>query len=414
MDHRPQREDSHLKRTILRRTSVRAIAYAMVLIAVRDSVDIINLPSAAYMKDVLKLGPAGFASAGLLMGIPGYFGPVCGYIRDRWSPFGLGDRGYFVLVGSILAGICIFIFVTPIGYGPFVGGAVVWSAGLILLYSAISGTQTTLARKYKNAGWMATFVTLAVGILSVVIPLIGGRLAVQFAYRQILLPFSLLCIALAAFGLWRPKVVASDDFEPVRHNRHVIEDCLRLIRHEPFRKALLLSCLWGISPVSTAVLTFLVIDQFKGTMETVGQIQSLEAFAGLPMVLLFGFLATRFDLRRILFAGVAASIVQFAPLMWARTVSGVFISYAMAGILGDLVETALLDLKMRSCPEGLEGLSLSLIGLATSLMAGATIWLGAQIFQSYGIVPVVILSGLGSLIMLPFILRLRKGVVAVQ
>jgi MFS family permease len=149
-------------------------------------------------------------------------------------------------------------------------------------------------------------------------------------------------------------------------------------------------------------------------METVGQNESLSALAGLPVLLLFGLLATRFDLRRILFVGVAASILQFVPLLFAHNLSGLLVSSFVAGLLGYLVETALLDLRMRSCPEGLEGLSLSLIGLAMLLMAGASIWLGAQVFQRDGIVPLVFLAGFGSLVMLPFILRLPKSVASVQ
>jgi len=228
------------------------------------------------------------------------------------------------------------------------------------------------------------------------------------------LPFSLFCLGIGALGFWRPKVISAERSELQKEERHVAKDLHRLIRHDPFRKALMLSCLWSFSPISAGILTFLVIDRFGGTMATVGQNQSLAALGGLPVVLLFGLLATRFNLRWILFVGIAASVFQFAPLLTAHNLSGLLFSSLVSGLLGNLVDTALLDLKMRSCPEGLEGLSLSLIGLTMSLMGGASIWLGAQIFQKYGIVPVVYLSGFGSLVTLPFILRLPKAVSTVE
>jgi hypothetical protein len=60
------------------RVSKRALAYAMLMIIARDAIEVINLPAAGYMKDVLKLGPVGFAAVNLFNAVPGYFGPVYG------------------------------------------------------------------------------------------------------------------------------------------------------------------------------------------------------------------------------------------------------------------------------------------------------------------------------------------------
>ena len=64
------------------------------------------------LKDHLHVALGDAATFRVLTAIPVYAAVVFGFVRDRWSPFGQYDRGYFLLFAPLLA--LLFIH-SPIG-----------------------------------------------------------------------------------------------------------------------------------------------------------------------------------------------------------------------------------------------------------------------------------------------------------
>src|SRR5215472_8372481 len=81
--------------------------YASVLVTALNftspSVGLFVIPLSFILKNKLHLSANGLALFTLWAGVPAYFSFVFGIIRDRWSPLGLGDRGYFILFGGLSA-----------------------------------------------------------------------------------------------------------------------------------------------------------------------------------------------------------------------------------------------------------------------------------------------------------------------
>src|SRR5215472_8908583 len=55
---------------------------------------LIDLPVSFFAKNRLHLSAHALAQFRLITGIPLYLGFIFGFVRDKWSPFGLRDRGY--------------------------------------------------------------------------------------------------------------------------------------------------------------------------------------------------------------------------------------------------------------------------------------------------------------------------------
>src|SRR5947208_978025 len=81
------------------------LSYACVMIVVLSftspSVGLFVIPISFVLKNSLHLSANALATFTLAAGIPAYFAFAFGVARDRWSPLGLGDRGYFTLFGAI-------------------------------------------------------------------------------------------------------------------------------------------------------------------------------------------------------------------------------------------------------------------------------------------------------------------------
>ena len=74
------------------------------------------------LKDHLHVALGDAATFRVLTAIPVYAAVVFGFVRDRWSPFGQYDRGYFLLFAPLLALLMLWLASRPLTYTDLVLG----------------------------------------------------------------------------------------------------------------------------------------------------------------------------------------------------------------------------------------------------------------------------------------------------
>ena len=62
---------------------------------------LVALPLVFFLKNRLHQSPDQVALFALVAATPTYFGWLFGFIRDRWSPFGGGDRAHLLVFGVL-------------------------------------------------------------------------------------------------------------------------------------------------------------------------------------------------------------------------------------------------------------------------------------------------------------------------
>ena len=77
---------------------------------------LMDIPISFFLKNKLHLKAHEVAEFRLVSAIPLYLSCVFGFIRDTWNPFGMQDRGFMLLFGTISAGLYVFFAFTPITY----------------------------------------------------------------------------------------------------------------------------------------------------------------------------------------------------------------------------------------------------------------------------------------------------------
>jgi len=75
-----------------------------------------DIPISFFLKNKLHLKAHEVAEFRLVSAIPLYLSCIFGFIRDTWNPFGMRDRGFMLLFGTLTAGLYIFFAFTPITY----------------------------------------------------------------------------------------------------------------------------------------------------------------------------------------------------------------------------------------------------------------------------------------------------------
>ena len=117
---------------------------------------ILGIPLQFFLKDQLHLSPGAIARFSFVTGLPLYFGFLFGLIRDRWRPFGRGDRGYLLIFTPLSCLIYIALSWSNNGYAPLIFGMLGAAVLFRFLASACQGLTAELARDRSVSGHLST------------------------------------------------------------------------------------------------------------------------------------------------------------------------------------------------------------------------------------------------------------------
>jgi MFS family permease len=380
---------------------------------------LIAVPILFFLKNRLHLTASQTALFALISSIPLFLGFVFGFIRDRWSPFGLGDRGHLMVFGLITAAIYLAIAFLPPTYPVLLVGGLLATASIQLVYGAANGIASTIGRKHAMTGQMSTAMNVANTVPAAIAFLLGGILssalehgdAVQAA-RTLFLIGAALMMAIAAFGAFGPRRL----FEEGRSEPQLLNplaDIGRLMRSWPVYPALIVQLLWQFGPAAGSALQYHLSGDLHGSDAQVGQFFAVFYASFIPTFILYGFLAQRFSLRVLMWVGAIMAVPQMAPLLFIKTADLAVWSALPLGILGGIAQVAFMDLAMRACPEGLEGTMMMLLWSCywISYRLG-DLW-GGDLYDHHGGFSVAIWATIGVYAaILPVLLLVPRRIVA--
>ena len=347
---------------------------------------LVDLPAGRFMKETLGWGAATMALFGLICSIPGYFSPMIAYLRDRWSPFGMGDRGFFLIAAPMIAAACAWNSVSHPTFNHFIFGALLWGAAFLLLAVAGGGLSATFSQRYGIGSKLAPLNKVGIIGIGAAAPVVGGMMAERLTYRTTLLALMSGTALMLAFAFWRPKTV--DLRQHVRSNdapRHLLTDLRSLLRSRVFLMIVLFSMMWSFSAVSDSVLLFFWRDRLHLSMESIGRVQGLICISNLPAILAYPFLVRKFDFRRLIVIGVLLASLEYIPLLWAHNLASAYISCLSTGFFVAFVNTAICDLQWKFCPEGIEASGMAVCGLLVGIMTSFSAVLGGWVLDRFGL-----------------------------
>ena len=178
---------------------------------------LITLPLVFFLKNRLHQTPNQVALFALLAASPTYVGFLFGFIRDRWSPFGGGDRANLVVFGLGAVAAYVALAFAPPAYGVLLAGGVVVGVLMQMVSGAASGIATAIGRRHAMSGQMSTAMNTAIIVPAVMVGWLGGLLADAIeglpagqALRPVFLIGAGLMVLVALFGALGPRRVFED------------------------------------------------------------------------------------------------------------------------------------------------------------------------------------------------------------
>ena len=382
---------------------------------------VIDIPVTFFLKNRMHLASHELAIFKLWIGLPLILGFVFGYIRDRWSPFGGGDRAHLLVFGVLTAFIYGSMALMNPTYAVFLAGLFVATMAFRMVSSAVYGVTTTLARKHAVSGQMSSIISMG-GAIPDLVSFIGGGLLSQTlegqgataAARVLFFCAAGLMLAIAILGLVGPKWVLDEG----RHDTNgvdLMQDLKRIARHWPIYPAMLIQLLWQFSPGSGTVLQYHIVDHLHATDAQWGAWQGLFFGSFLPIYALYGWLSQKFRLRTLLWFGFTVAVFQMAPLLLVHDAVGALEAAVPMGILGSVAQAALVDLVIRSAPRGCQGTMMMLFYACYYFSVRAGDLLGTWIYDKHGgFIPTVVVTIIVYALILPVILLVPKRLTATR
>ena len=351
---------------------------------------LVALPLVFFLKNRLHQDPSQVAMVAFLAASPTYFGFLGGFIRDRWSPFGRGDRAHLIVfgLGTVLA-FAALAFAPP-NYGVLLGGVILVGALLQLVSGSAAGIASAIGRRHAMTGQVSTAMNTAIIVPAVLVGWLGGALAQSIegipadrALRPVFLIGAALMVIVAVFGALGPRRVFEDGAtrpEAMSPGR----DFIRLLKYWPIYPALLIQLLWQFAPGAGIAMQFHLSNEIHASDSQVGLFYTIFYAGFVPMYAVYAWLAQHVSLRPLVWIGGVLAVPQMASLLFIHSPEGALWAAVPMGLLGGIGQAAFTDLTIRSSPKGLEGtmmmLYLTMFWLA---QRGGDLW-GADLYQHHG------------------------------
>jgi len=371
----------------------------------------IDIPVTFFLKNRMHLQSNELAVFKLWIGLPLIVGFVFGFIRDRWSPFGGGDRAHLMVFGAATAAIYGGMALANPTYAVFLGGLFVATMAFRMVSSAAYGITNTLAQKHAVSGQMSGVISMG-SALPDLISFIGGGMLSQTlegqgaaaAARILFVCAAGLMLAIALLGVIGPKWIF-DEGRDAQPPAHPWQDLKRIVRHWPIYPAMLIQLLWQFAPATGTVLQYHIVDHLHATDAQYGAWQGIFFGSFLPIYAVYGWISQRVALRPLLWVGFGVAVFQMTPLLLVRGPVGALIAAAPMGVLGSLAQAALVDLVIRSAPSGCQGMMMMLFYSFYYFSVRAGDLLGTWIYDKHGgFIPTVVVTIVVYVLILPVIL----------
>ncbi len=353
---------------------------------------LIGLPITFFLKNRLHLDAHGTAAFNLITSIPLFVGFIFGFIRDRWSPFGLGDRGHLVVFGLLTAAIFAAVGYIEPTYATLLGGVLLITTLSQFVAGAAAGLSSTLGRRHAMSGQMSMVMNIGILAPQVMSWPLGGLLSgylegsgATTAARILFLTGGGMMLVLTAYGALGPKRLFEGDEAGAETQRFTVgADIVRLLSTWAIWPVVIIQLLWQFAPGAGVALQYHLANEMHATDAQVGMFFAIFYCGFLPMYALYGWLAQRLSLRVLLWIGGILAVPQMVSLLFIHSAQGALIAAVPMGLLGGIGQAAFTDLAMRSCPKGLEG-TMMMLFLALYWVSNrfGDLW-GADLYQHHG------------------------------
>jgi hypothetical protein len=377
---------------------------------------LVDIQTSYMLKNQLHATATQVSTFRLITAIPVYFAFVFGLARDHWNPFGLRDRGFFLIFAPATALALIWLAFSSLSYR----GLLIGMFSVILLSrfigAAYQGLIALVGQEKLMSGRLAALWNIVWYIPTLAGAFASGYISGHLKPSLTLFLVAALTFCIALMGLWKPGSVFSHAYDkPQASSADFVGNVRRLVKHRAVYPAVLIMLLWNFAPGSQTPLQYYLTNELHASDAIYSYYNGIFTASFIPMLFVYGFLCKKVPLRKLLWWGTIVAIPQMIPLAMIHTANLALILAVPIGMMGGIATAAYWDLAMRACPAGLQGTLMMLVDGVYVLAQRGSDLLGARIYNSsptHGFLYCVIAITIVYSLILPLILLVPKELIA--
>jgi hypothetical protein len=387
------------------------------LIALASPVGYLGDISTSYMlKNRLHATASEVSNFRIYTAIPVYLAFVFGFIRDRWNPLGLRDRGYLLIFGPVTALAYAWLAWQELTFAGLMSGMLVATLAFRLVGAAYQGLISLIGREKLMSGRLVTVWQIVASIPAVTAAFASGWTARHLDPKHTFLMLAGFALLIGLVGLWRPKAVYEHTYEePEARRGGLVGDLKRLLKHKAIYPAILINFMWNFAPGSATPLQYYLANELRASDAVYASFNAIFAASFIPTLFAYGFLCKRVALRNLLIWGTIVAIPQMIPLALVHSPESAMWLAAPIGLMGGVATAAYFDLAIRSCPPGLQGTLMMAVDAVLIVSARFGDRLGSAIYDAYparGFVYCVVATTVVYALILPIVFLVPKHIIA--
>jgi MFS family permease len=377
---------------------------------------ILDIGTSYMLKNQLHATATETATFRLLTAIPIYLAFVFGMCRDLWNPFGMKDRGFFLLFAPMGTAALLWMAFTPLSYAVLVTGMLLLAISYRFIVAAYQGLLALVGQEQQMSGRLSVVYNAGSFLCYFAGALACGYITEHLSSRQIFILAAVLTALITVLGLWKPRVIFGHVYsEPQAQGAGLIGDLKRLARHRAIYPAILIIFLFAFVLVTSTPLQFYLTNHLHASDAAFADFTAINLLSFVPTVLLYSYLCKRVALKTLLWWATILAIPQLVPLALASSANAILLAAVPMGLLSGLGQAAYIDLAMRSCPAGLQGTLMMLVTGAYVLALRGGDVLGSWIYASspaHGFFYGMLAGTAASVLILPVLRLIPEDVIA--
>jgi Na+/melibiose symporter-like transporter len=377
---------------------------------------LLDIATSYMLKNQLHATATQVSTFRLLTAIPVYMSILFGLVRDLWNPFGLKDRGFFLLFAPVSAVVFIWMAFARLSYASLFTGMLLVMLSFRLVTAAYWGLLALVGQEKLMSGRLSVLWNIVSYLPYIAGAFLSGYLTEHVSPSEIFILMAVLALLIALSGLWKPRAVFGHLYDrPQAHGAGLLGDIKRLLKHRAVYPAVLITFLFCFSPGSNTPLQFYLTNVLHASDSVYGYYNAIYLGSFTPVFFLYGYLCKKVSLKKLLWWGTVITVPQMIPLALVHSANLALLMAVPIGLMGGIASAAYYDLAIRSCPPGLHGTLMMMVDGVFQLAYRGGDLLGSWIYGSsptHGFLYCVLVTAAVYTLILPLILLVPNELIA--
>jgi len=354
------------------------IAYAIFITTMAQDKVLGSLPIRLLLKNGLHVSKTQLAAFLFWAGLAWYIKPLFGLITDAFPLFGTRRRWYMIGSALLAAGAWELLNLGRHQYDTMLAAAILLGLLMVIASTIMGALLVEAGQAFGATGRVSSVREFVSGGCSLIAGPLGGWLASrEFGLTAGIGAGLLISLALVAFFLLKERPVAQRDLGVWAEAGQQVR---RALGSRTLWAAAGLLVLFFFSPGFSTPLLYRQQNLLHFSDQFLGYLQFWSGGAAMLGAATYGLICRRFNLRTLLFVGIAISAGFSLLYLGYHPTHLVAIGIEIVvGFFGTLGVLPLFDLATRATPRGGEGMGYALMMSARNLALFGADWVGSYL-----------------------------------